>query len=175
MRKSALLLLSSVVMVGGLLAAGPASMASGHGSPKILRFHTMVGVPRPYTEPANAIRGVAGGGLPWVIDSAKGELERDGEVEVDIEGLVIDPNDPAAITAGVAGTNPVPNFKAIVSCLSTDAAGDAVTSNVETGPFPANTSGDSEIDDTVNLPEPCIAPIVFVTSPTGQWFAATGL
>jgi hypothetical protein len=41
MRKSALLLLSSVVLVGGLLAAGPASMASGHGSRKILKFHTM--------------------------------------------------------------------------------------------------------------------------------------
>ena len=92
-------MLSSVVLIGGLLAAGPASMASGSGSPKVLKFRTMVGVPRPYTGPANAIRGVAGGGLPWVIDSAKGELERDGEVEVKVDGLVIDPNDQAAIDA----------------------------------------------------------------------------
>jgi hypothetical protein len=28
---------------------------------------------------------------------------------------------------------------------------------------------------TVSLPSPCIAPIVFVTAPTGAWFAATGL
>jgi hypothetical protein len=26
----------------------------------------------------------------------------------------------------------------------------------------------------VDLPSPCIAPIVFVTSPNGAWFAATG-
>jgi hypothetical protein len=173
MRKNALLLLSCVVLVVGLLAAGPASMATGHGS-KILKFHTMVGVPRPYTDPVNAIRGVPGGGLPWVIDSAKGELQVDGEVEVDVEGLVLDPNDQDVIDAGLAGTNPVPSFKAIVSCLSTDAAGNAVTSNVETGLFPASTSGDSEIEDTVDLPDPCIAPIVFVTSPGGQWFASTG-
>jgi len=29
-------------------------------------------------------------------------------------------------------------------------------------------------DTMVGLPQPCIAPIVFVTSPTGAWFAATG-
>ena len=30
------------------------------------------------------------------------------------------------------------------------------------------------ISDTIVLPQPCIAPIVFVTSPGGAWFAATG-
>jgi hypothetical protein len=63
---------------------------------------------------------------------------------------------------------------AIVSCLSKDAGGNAITANVQTGLFPADTAGNSEIEDTVSLPEPCIAPIVFVTSPGGAWFAATG-
>jgi hypothetical protein len=174
MRKNALLLLSCVVLAGALIASGPASMATGKGS-KILKFDTMVGVPRPYTELSNAIRGVQGGGLPWVIDSAHGQLQADGDIEIEVEGLVIDPNDPAAITAGVAGINPVPNFRAIVSCLSKDAAGNAVTSNVQTGTFPASMAGDSQIEDTVSLPDPCIAPIVFVTSPSGAWFAATGM
>jgi hypothetical protein len=173
MKKSALLLLASVVLVAGVVVLGPAS-AIGQGAPKILEFDTMVGVPDPYTLPANAIRGVQGGGLPWVVDEAKGELRVDGRIEVEVEGLVLDPNDPD-VPQAVAGTNPVPNFKAIVSCLSRNAEGTiATTVNVETGLFPANAAGDSEIEDTVNLPEPCIAPIFFVTSPNGAWFAATG-
>ena len=57
--------------------------------PKILEFQTMTGVPRPYTLPENAIRGVPGGGLPWVVSAANGELKIDGrlEVEVDRTGL----------------------------------------------------------------------------------------
>ena len=175
MKKSLLLLLSSVVLVGGLLVAGPASVASGQGAKKILDFDTMVGVPRPFTGAANAIRGVSGGGLPWVIDQGKGKLRADGRIQVEVQGLVLDPNDADVIAAGLAGTNPVANFKAIVSCLSKNAAGTiATTVNVETDLFPASATGDSEIEDTVDLPEPCIAPIVFVTSPGGQWFAATG-
>jgi hypothetical protein len=168
-------LLANLVLIGGLVVLGPVTVATGQATPKILEFDTMVGVPRPYTGATNAIRGVPGGGLPWVIDAANGELRVDGRIEIAVQGLVIDPNDQAAIDAGLAGINPAPNLKAIVSCLSKDAAGDAVTTNVETGPFPASTAGDSEIEDTVNLPEPCIAPIVFVTSTTGAWFAATGL
>jgi hypothetical protein len=173
-KKSALSLLASLVLVAGVIVLGPAS-AIGQGAPKILEFDTMVGVPRPYTGATNAIRGVPGGGLPWVVDEATGELQVDGRIEVEVEGLVLDPDDPQ-VPPAVAGTNPVPNFKAIVSCLSRDAEGTAATTvNVETGLFPASAAGDSQIEDTVSLPEPCIAPIVFVTSPTGAWFAATGL
>jgi hypothetical protein len=35
-------------------------------------------------------------------------------------------------------------------------------------------TGDAEILDTVDLPMPCFAPVVLVTSPTGQWFSVTG-
>jgi hypothetical protein len=174
MRKSALLWLAAILVVGVVVVGGQVSQATGKGTSKILEFDTMVGVPRPYTLAANAIRGVPGGGLPWVVDSAKGELQVDGRIEVQVEGLVIDPDDPAAIDAGVAGTNPVPNFKVIVSCLSKDATGAAITANVSTELFPADAAGNSTIEDTVSLPEPCIAPIVFVTSPGGAWFAASG-
>jgi hypothetical protein len=44
-----------------------------------------------------------------------------------------------------------------------------------TDPFPASSTGDSKIEATLDLPEPCIAPIVFVTSPGAAWFAATGV
>ena len=146
----------------------------------ILEFNTMVGVPRPYTGATNAIRGVPGGGLPWVIGSGEGELKANGKLEIRVTGLVLDPSDPTVIASGRAGTNPIPNFKAIVSCLSKDASGNATTVNVSTGLFPASTTGNASIEATVALPKPCIAPIVFVTSPPstsapiGAWFASTG-
>lgn len=104
-----------------------------------------------------------------------GELETNGDIEVKVEGLVLDPNDPTVIALGLAGINPIPFFKAIVSCVSKDGDGNAVIVNVETGLFSADMGGNSEIEDNVSLPSPCIAPAVFVTSPGGSWFSATGL
>ncbi|HWR52111.1 MAG TPA: hypothetical protein VN428_13455 [Bryobacteraceae bacterium] len=169
-------------LVFGAIAAVLVSQAVAREPdvPKILEFQTMIGVPRPYTLPENAIRGVAGGGLPWVISAAKGELKIDGRLEVEVTGLVFDPNDPAVIERGLAGTNTVTAFRAVVSCLTKDAGGAPATVNVTTAPFPATTGpastggGNAKIEAWLNLPSPCIAPIVFVTSPGGNWFAATG-
>lgn len=173
MRKAAAAVFALAV-VTGVVVGGLVSPATGSETAKILDFDTMIGVPRPYTGGANAIRDVPGGGLPWVLDAARGKLRANGRVDIVVDGLVIDPNDAAAIEAGVAGRNPIPNFRAVVSCLSTD-AGAATTVNVSTGLFPASAAGDATIGARVGLPDPCIAPIVFVTSPTGAWFAATGL
>jgi hypothetical protein len=162
--------LALVGVFGGF--QGATASAGGH---VVLKFDKMVGVPRPYTDRVNAIRGIPGGGLPWVIGEARGELKQSGELKVEVEGLVFDPNDQAVIDRGIGGTNTVPNFKAIVSCLSKDAAGNAVSMKVETGLFPADAAGNAEIEAKVDLPRPCIAPIIFVASPGGAWFAATGL
>lgn len=170
--KRPLLVCLSVMLFVSAFFAGSASSVSADES-RLLQFNAMVGVPRPYTGAANAIRGVPGGGLPWVIEFGSGKLSPDGDLDILVKGLVIDPNDPAAIAAGRAGTNPSPSFMAIVSCLSKDASG-ATTVNVSTGLFPADAEGNARIKDTVTLPQPCIAPIVFVTSANGAWFAATG-
>ena len=73
------------------------------------------------------------------------------------------------------GVNPVANMKVIVSCLSKDTAGNPTTVNVSTVTFPADAAGNLQIDTAVNLPQPCIAPILFVTNSGGAWLAATGL
>jgi hypothetical protein len=155
-------------------ASGSVSTASADES-KVLEFNTMIGVPRPFTGADNPVRGIAGGGLPWVINFGKGKLSPNGDVDVLVKGLVFDPNDPVVIERGLAGLNNVPNFKAIVSCLSKDANGNVITANVSTRLFPADEAGNAHIQDNVSLPVPCIAPILFVTSPTGAWFASTGL
>jgi len=173
MKKLAFVVMATVMVLSSFLFAGSVSTASADES-KLLEFNSMIGVPRPYTGATNAIRGVAGGGLPWVIAFGKGKVSPDGNVDVLVKGLVFDPNDQAVIDRGIGGTNTIPNFKVIVSCLSKDAGGNPTTVNVSTGLFPADVEGNAHIKDTVALPSPCIAPIVFVTSPGGAWFAATG-
>jgi hypothetical protein len=165
MQKKVSLFIISALILGGSFFGLQVNRANARGVPKILEFETMVGVPRPYTGATNAIRGVPGGGQPWIISYAQGELSTNGKLEVTVNGLVL----------VSTGANPVPNFKAIVSCLSKDAEGSPTTVNVTTtGLFPASVTGDAKIEETVVLPSPCIAPIVFVTNPNGSWFAATG-
>jgi len=126
---------------------------------------TIVGTVNPATN--NPIREINGGGLPWSIAEGKVVLGADGSLVVKVEGLVL---------AGgpLTGTNPITQFKAIVSCLTIDGTS-ATTTNVSTGLFPATAAGDSKIEATIALPSPCFAPIVFVTSPGGSWFAVTGV
>ena len=166
MRKFFIGMLVAVLVLSTFFMAGSVTAKDS----EIMKFSSMVGVPRPYTGATNAIRGVPGGGRPWVIGAAEGKLKDNGKLEVQVRGLVIDPNEPVA----TAGTNPSPTFRVIVSCMSTDASGAAVVSNIMTDPFPADAAGNAEVEAKLTLPSPCIAPIIFVTSATGSWFAATG-
>jgi len=164
------------------LTLSPAGIRSAQAKePKLLEWDTMIGVPRAYIAARNApIRGVNGGGLPWVLTSGVGELSAGGKLEINVKGLVFDPNDPDVIARGLAGRNTVAQFRAIVSCQSVDAAGNAAVVNVTSDPFAATVGlavdggGNAKIETRLALPTPCIAPVVFVTSPTGSWFAATG-
>ncbi|MGH3455387.1 MAG: hypothetical protein ACRDPQ_00150 [Nocardioidaceae bacterium] len=159
-----------VALLSAVLLAPSMGTASSQDD-SVVKFEVMAPVTEPYTGATNAIRGVPGGGLPWEIDEAKGKLGANGRLKVEVEGLVLARRAP--VPAELQGTNPVPNFKAIVSCQSIS-GGAATTTNVETGLVPASTDGDARINTFVALPRPCIAPIIFVTSPTGAWFSATG-
>lgn len=134
----------------------------------------MVGNSRPVVGGAFPIRGVNAGGLPWVVDKAEARLDEDGGFRAEVEGLVLDPDDAQVQAAGLAGVNPVDAFRAIVSCL-TISGEDVAAMNVQTGTAPATGEGDWRIEEALTgLPDPCIAPVVFVTSPGGAWFAASG-
>ena len=61
-----------------------------------------------------------------------------------------------------------------MSCTTT-IGGAPATANVATDPFPATATGDSKIEAQVNLPTPCLAPIIFVGPSPTTWFAITGL
>jgi hypothetical protein len=161
-------------VVGLAVAVALVAPALGLGSAdgrKVSDAKVLAPVSEPYTGATNAIRGLAGGGLPWEIDHATADLRADGRLHVDVEGLVLARRAP--VPANLQGTNPIPQFKAVVSCLTTS-GGAATTSNVSTPTVDVGPSGDAEIDATVDLPSPCFAPIVFVTSAGGAWLAVTG-
>lgn len=159
--------LGGLALVAACALAVPTLSSGGADGRKVLSAAVLTTVVGPYVGAANPIRGVAGGGLPWRIASGSVDLRADGRLHVEVEGLVFaaGPNE---------GTNTIPAFKAIVSCQTIE-SGAASVSNVSTAPFPASTAGDAAIDTAVSLPSPCIAPIVFVTSPSGAWFAASGM
>jgi len=165
-----------LVGAGGTLAAVAAGSlwrpGLAHASPAdetndvILKFGTMAGVSGIFVgAPTNPdggtpIRGIHGGGFPWTLDEAKGELHSNGRLRVRVRGLVL--------AAGPAvGTNPIPTFRAIVSFEG--------AAPIFTDPVLASTTGDADIETTVSLPRPGFAPIIFVGPGTAPvWFAATG-
>lgn len=136
----------------------------------ILEFETMAPVTEAFVGTANPIRGINGGGLPWEIETATGELTSAGHLEVEVSGLVLLDGPP--VPPDRQGINPIPTFQAVVSCLS---AVDGSTVNLATDPVPATTSGDAKIEATLDLPSTCVAPIVFVGPSPTAWFAATGI
>jgi hypothetical protein len=146
-----------IFLIGMLFLGIPLMLnAPGAAAGDILAFDRMAGVP----EDEFAIRGINGGGAPWVVDVATGSLSEDGDLEITVRGLVLRDT----------GLNPSAAFTGIVSCLE----GLGVETNVSTAPFPTDEAGDADIKETLILPNPCFAPMVFVVGNSGNWFAVTG-
>jgi hypothetical protein len=163
MRKWTVAFALMIVLAVALIAQATA----GDENAKVLEFKTMAGVVPPYTGAANPIRGIAGAGAPWRIDEGKGKLRANGDLELEVAGLVLTST----------GQNPQAAFRAVVSCQAIE-NGAAVIVNRVTAPFPATPAGDAEFEGNVALPSPCFAPIVFVTTGAGdppRWFSVTGV
>jgi hypothetical protein len=136
----------------------------------VLQFETMYGVEGKFLN--TSVRGVKGDDLPWEFSSIKGSLSDDGTLTISVKGLVIPSTE--AVPETVRGINPDANFRGVVSCL-TEAKGTILIRNVMTANVPASREGDAEISEKVELPRPCIAPVVFVTGTEGDWFSVTGV
>jgi hypothetical protein len=150
--------------IGALTLVGAASVGvSAHEGGSLVEFDSMTPVTGAAVGALND-RGLKGGGLPWVISSGRGEVDRDGHLSVTVKGLII-------VVAPVNGKNPIANFSATVSCVTSPGI-----VNVTTGLFPATTTGDSTINTKVTLPRRCKDPEVFVgttnaTTGAFAWFA----
>lgn len=110
-----------------------------------------------------ALEGVAGGGIPWMLDRGDARLFADGRLEVSVRHLVL--------AAGpLKGTNPIAMGRAVVTCN-----GGATT--LMSDPVPYSPEGDAMVEAMLNLPSPCLGPVVFFAGQTGngpRWFAVSG-
>ena len=167
MRKTLVLLLAVAVLAA--LAVPALGLGGGDGR-KVLDANVLAPVTEPYTG-ANPIRGVVGGGLPWILRAGHANLRGDGQLHVRVQGLLLARRAP--VPPARQGTIPFSQLGAVVSCLTTT-NGEPTTANISTQLFDVTPRGDGHLDTSVALPSPCFAPIVFVTSPTGAWFAITG-
>ena len=149
----AAMLMGLVVAIGSLAAVSSVASSSNR---KILES-TLIGLPEGMTGGAGTIRGIQGAGAPWVADG-KVRLGEGGRLRVDVDGLVL---------AG-SFTNPVASVFASLTC-----EGPVVTS---TATVPLSPAGDAKIDEVIEVPHPCVGPIVLVRIGTGtqRWIAATG-
>ena len=150
--------------IGALTLVGAASIGvAAHDGRTLVEFDSMTPVTGAAVGAVND-RGIKGGGLPWVISSGRGEVDREGHVSVTVKGLII-------VVPPVNGKNPVANFSATVSCLTPHGI-----KNVTTGLVPATLTGDATINTKVVLPRRCKDPEVFVgttnaTTGVFVWFA----
>jgi hypothetical protein len=168
MRKTLVLVLGLAVLAA--LAVPALGLGGGDGR-KVLDANVLAPVTEPYTGAANPIRGVAGGGLPWELKAGNADLRANGRLNLRVQGLVLARRAP--VPANLQGTIPFAQLGAVVSCQTTT-TGTATVANVATKLFDVTARGDGHLDTSVALPSPCFAPIVFVTAPTGAWFAITG-
>jgi len=143
-----------------IVSAGTATASADEGT--LIEFDSMTPVTGSAVGTVND-RNIRGGGFPWAITEGSGEVDRQGNVEIEVTGLII----PAS--AGF-GFNPAPKFQAVVSCLTPSGI-----VNVKSAAFPASRAGDSAFETSVDLPHPCKSPEVFVGTTLASgvfvWFA----
>src|SRR5437588_13119276 len=90
--------------IGALTLAAAGTVSAGaHDGGRLLEFGSMTPVSGAAVGTFND-RGIKGGGLPWVISSGTGEVDRQGHVSVSVTGLVL-------AAGALAGTNPITQFK----------------------------------------------------------------
>ena len=141
---------------------------------RILDFDTMYAVDGPFTSPANTINGVRGDDLPWELESASGSLLSDGHLELHVRGLVFADDDE--VPPELQGKNDERTFRVLLSCI-TEKEGQHKTeqARVFSRDFPASEDGDGDFDGEIEVPNPCVAPVLFIMAGSeDRWFAVTG-
>ena len=141
----------------------------------LLATNVMYGVDGPFVGDANPVRGIPGDDLPWEPPAhVVAKLTTDGFLFIAVRGLVLGNDD--VVPPDQRLTNPDDTFRGAVSCLTEDeATGTTPPVNVLTKPFKADAHGNSLIIEKLELPNPCVAPIILVLDGDEfAWFAMTG-
>ena len=146
--------------VTALTALPSTASADGDTGGPLLRSGLVGSTPSPV---GPTLFGVTPGGAPWVVARSRVSVDRDGEFELQVRGLVI-PISPSN------GTNPLPALSASLFCNGSSIP--AAT----TGTVPFDRAGNASIETTVLLPATCLAPAVLVhpNAVTSRYIAANG-
>lgn len=162
--------LALVLAMAALPRSGTAASKRGP-TRTLLAFNSMFGVDAPFLGNTNPVRGFDGDTEPWSIRNGTGTLDTSGNLAVLIKGLVFSDNsDPSLI-----GKNDEDEFSAVVSCMTVGEDGTTVTqASVTTPGFHASSSGNAVIRAQVELPDPCLEPVVLIIGGEGEWLAVTG-
>lgn len=154
------LLLSLALAAAGATFAGPAA-----ADDEILE-----GKLRSCPSDGTAIGGVKSCGKVWKIRSGEVDLDRDGDLEVEIKGLVLDD----ASTGESNGT--ADGVTHVVAALVCGGSGGSVVA--ESDRFPLSKSGTANFETKLKLPGQCIAPVLLIREvwegKVGGWLAVTG-
>ena len=154
--KKALFVFLSVLLIVGFFAL-PVVAADA-----LVRFNGGIGVipvrgnVPPFT--ANVVLGVIPAGQPWVIRNLVGRVQTNGEIKVEVEGLI-----RAGGNIGTTSEDPV---------FATLFCGNVAH---HSGAVSPDANGNFTIDDVLSPapPDPCDNPILLIqNADTGNWFAA---
>ncbi len=103
------------------------------------------------------IAGISGG-APWDVAEGEAKIRANGDIKVEVEGLVLTtpiiPADPVFPVLGVCGS---------LVCQKTVAGTPTNEQVATTGNFSlSSVTGDAEVDANITLPAVCVAPIVLL-------------
>jgi len=176
--------ISGAVLVFGVIPGKSSSKRVGSPTGEsVMSFTSMAGVDDSFLN-NTVVRGVKGDELPWDVGTVNGSLSTDGHLQLNVTGIVF--ADDPLVPPELRGINDEDEFRAVVSCLTNgrhNDTGDSPghghglvgTRNIFTDGFPATRTGDSNMDAMVTLPNPCVAPIIFVVAGSeDKWFSVTG-
>jgi len=177
--------IAAAVMIIGVVQGRSSSKAvDAPTGETVMSFTSMAGVDDAFLN-NTVVRNVKGDELPWVVGTVNGSLSSDGHLQLNVTGIVF--SDDPIVPPELRGINDEDEFRAVVSCVTNGRHGNGTgdsrghghglvgTVNLFTDGFPATRTGNSNIDATVTLPNPCVAPIIFVVAGSeDKWFAVTG-
>ena len=141
-----------------------------NGGAGVIPLVSVTGCPTACVENLNVVRGVAPGGVPWVINQLKAQVSANGSIKVSGQGLVL---------AGGAnpGQAPTPATTVLANLLCQTAAGPPPTyssSMTSTAGVTLSPNGDFQINDTLSPlpPVPCALPVLLIQgAANSHWFA----
>jgi hypothetical protein len=155
---AALVAIAALSLLVAVVASADDGGGGGHdgngnrGDENGTRLFAAALAPSLTTDPT--VHGVSPGGAPWVLGRGRVILRSDGRIRVDVRGLVI-PVPHGTFPANTA--RPVTTVTASLYC-----APDASAAVATTAAAPISEAGDAQIDDTLTLPQTCLAPTVLI-------------